>query len=49
VHLEWTKFAIKDLADARDFIVLSNPQAASRMSERVKEVAEYLLEYPNIG
>ncbi len=49
MHLEWTGPCLQDLKDAGDFIASKNPQAARRMSERVQEAAEYLLEHPNIG
>ncbi len=38
-----------DIKEAGDFISLNNPKAAKRMSERVKEAVEYLIEFPNIG
>ncbi len=49
MHLEWTLPAIGNIEKAGDFISLNNPQAAKRMSERVKEAVEYLIEFPNIG
>lgn len=49
MHLKWTRPAIKDIKDAGDFIALDNPAAADRMAERVKEAAEYLAKYPNMG
>lgn len=49
MHLEWTFPALGDIKEAGDFISLNNSQAAKRMSERVKEAVEYLIEFPNIG
>ncbi|MCL4490630.1 MAG: type II toxin-antitoxin system RelE/ParE family toxin [Nitrospirae bacterium] len=49
MHLEWARPALGDLKEAGDFISRDNPQAAERMSERVKEAVEYLREYPNMG
>ncbi len=49
MHLEWAGPALKDLIDAGDFIASENPQAARRMSERVNEAVEYLLDHPNMG
>ncbi len=49
MHLKWTYPAIKDLKDAADFIALDNPTAANRMSDRIREAVEYLIEHPNMG
>ncbi|MFZ5997874.1 MAG: type II toxin-antitoxin system RelE/ParE family toxin [Nitrospirota bacterium] len=49
MHLEWTRPALNDLKEAGDFIALDSPRAAERMSKRIKEAVEYLVEHPNIG
>ena len=49
MHLKWTLPALGDIKDAGNFISLDNPQAAERMSDRVKEAVEYLISYPNMG
>ena len=49
MYLKWTRPAIKDLKEAGDFIASDNPKAALRMSERVQEAVEYLLDHPNMG
>ncbi|MEC4685206.1 MAG: type II toxin-antitoxin system RelE/ParE family toxin [Nitrospirota bacterium] len=40
---------MKDLKEAGNFIASDNPEAALRMSERVQEAVEYLLDHPNMG
>ena len=49
LKLEWTSPAISDLKAAGDHINQEAPQAAKRMAERVREMAELLPTQPNIG
>ena len=49
MQLKWTRPAILDLSEAGEFIAVENPEAGSKMAERVLEAVEYLVTYPNIG
>jgi len=49
MRLEWTFKAIGDLRQAGEYIPTDNPEAATRMAERVKEAVEYLQDHPNMG
>jgi len=48
-QLVWLDSAVDDLVRLREFIVKENPSAAIRAAQALKEAAQRLIEYPNVG
>ena len=49
MRLVWTRLAIADLAEAREYIAADNPAAAARLAARVVEAVRALLAAPQLG
>ena len=49
MKLVWTRTAIRDLAEIRDYIARDNPSAAGKMAERILEASERLGSQPEMG
>ena len=49
MHIRWTTPAATALEGVIDHIARENPQAAYRVSERIRVVASQLSEYPRMG
>lgn len=47
--IRWNTEAIEDLRDIRAFIAESNPRAAQRMAQRIRQAAGVLRQYPGAG
>lgn len=47
--LQFTHSAQRDLMRLRDFIAVKNPQAAERVSLRLRQSIRHLADQPNIG
>lgn len=48
-QLVWLDSAVDDLVRLREFIVKENPSAAMRAAQALKEAAQHLIKYPNVG
>lgn len=49
MRLQFTKSAQRDLIRLREFIASKNPQAANRISQRLKQAIQRLTEQPDMG
>jgi addiction module RelE/StbE family toxin len=49
MRIEWTLKALGGLQEAGEFIAEDNPQAASKMAQRVQEAVENLIDHANLG
>ncbi|VAW71927.1 hypothetical protein MNBD_GAMMA12-2958 [hydrothermal vent metagenome] len=47
--LKFTQSAQKDLIRLHEFIAIKNPQAARRISQRLKQSIQQLMDQPEIG
>lgn len=47
--LQFSHSAQRDLGRLRDFIAEKNPQAAERISLRLRQSIQRLVDYPNVG
>ena len=49
MKLVWTKTAIRDLTEIRDYIARDNPAAAAGMAARIIDVSDLFLSHPEMG
>ena len=49
LKVKWLELALDDLNAAVDYIAQENPQAATRIAQRIWELGELLGDNPNIG
>lgn len=49
MRLIWTRRAVRDLAEIRDYIARDNPQAASRVAAHIRRSVAQLGDLPHIG
>ena len=49
MRLFWTRLALRDLDQARDYIASANPKAARDTIERIDKALAALLRYPEMG
>lgn len=49
MKLSWTRQAIGDLTEAREFIAMDDPAAARRLADRLVAAADSLLRTPEVG
>lgn len=49
MRLTWTRQAVRDLTEARQFIANDNPVAARRVAEQLLAAADLLVRNPEIG
>lgn len=49
MKLQFTQSAQRDLIRLREFIAAKNPQAASRISQRLKQSIQRLMDQPDMG
>lgn len=49
MKLKWTRRALRQLAEAQDYIAKDNPTAARQIAERIAEAARLLLTQPEMG
>ena len=49
MKIVWTRLALRDLDQARDYIALANPKAASDTIGRIDKALAALLAYPEMG
>jgi toxin ParE1/3/4 len=49
VKLVWTRPALRDLSEAREYIAVDNPSAASRQIERIEAAVNRLKVFPMMG
>jgi len=49
LKLKWTRRALRQLAEAQDYIAKDNPTAARQIAERIAEAARLLLTQPEMG
>lgn len=49
MKIVWTKLALKDLQQVRNYILKDHPQAANDMLERIGKSVDGLLAYQNLG
>lgn len=47
--LVWLDSAVDDIARLREFIAKENPKAAKRAAEVIKNTAQNLIDFPDIG
>jgi toxin ParE1/3/4 len=45
----WTRSAIRDLASAREYIALVNPDTAREIALRIVDATERIIQFPEIG
>lgn len=45
----WTRTAIRDLANAREYIDRNNPDAAREIALRIVDATERIIQFPEIG
>jgi toxin ParE1/3/4 len=49
VKAVWTRPALHQLAEAREYIAIDNPAAASRQIERIEKSVNQLTQFPMMG
>jgi toxin ParE1/3/4 len=49
MRLEWSRFALADREAIFDYIEADNPEAASRVDDRIRMQVESLLRFPESG
>jgi plasmid stabilization system protein ParE len=49
MKLQFTHSAHRDLIRLREFIAVKNPQAAKRISQRLKQSIQHLIDQPEMG
>ena len=49
MRVRWLRTALHDLASEIDFIAADNPEAAARVSLRIRASVERLAEFPEMG
>ena len=49
MKIDWTKRAINDIHQVREYIRSENPPAAARTGERIESAARTLAQHPEIG
>jgi addiction module RelE/StbE family toxin len=49
LKLKWTRRALRQLAEAQDYIARDNPIAARQIAERIAKAAHLLLTQPEMG
>ena len=45
----WTRSAIRDLTQARDYIARENPAAAREIASRIVDASERVIRFPEVG
>jgi len=45
----WTRAAVRDLQNARDYIARENPEAARETALKIVDAAERISQFPEIG
>ncbi len=48
-RLRWTRLALSDLVEIRDYIAADKPAAADAFVARIREVVEHLADRPDSG
>lgn len=49
MRLEFSASAVRDLTRLREFVAVRNPDAARRVSKRLRQAIGKLVLYPNLG
>jgi toxin ParE1/3/4 len=49
MRIVWSRKAIRNLIEIRDYVATDKPEAARRLAERIVTSAEQLAEHPNLG
>lgn len=49
MELRWTPSALRDLADAGNYVTQDHPAAAAKMGQRILEAVDYLEQHPALG
>lgn len=47
--IRWTKDAVRQLADAHDYVAADNVKAAGELLSKITEAVRHLASYPNAG
>jgi toxin ParE1/3/4 len=49
VRLVWTREAVRDLVEAREYVAKDNPSAAASLASRILLAARKLADHPEMG
>jgi toxin ParE1/3/4 len=49
MRIRWLRTALRDLESLIDYIAADDPEAAARASDRIREAAERLADFPGMG
>lgn len=49
MQIKWLEYAVLDLQELYQYITFDSPQAAKRVTKRIRQVTNLLIDQPHIG